>query len=177
MLEAKGPLLLLEALALVAQRGAAFDAVFAGAWRGALTPAAFAAQVHAGGLDDRVRHCGPVRGSAKHALFVDADIFVLPTHYEHEALPVVVIEAMMHGLPVVTTRVGALPDLVTDGETGDLVAPRDAAGLADALARLMHEPERRRRYGAAGRARYEAELTDARFEQRLLACLSGALRP
>jgi glycosyltransferase involved in cell wall biosynthesis len=78
---------------------------------------------------------------------------------------------------VVTTRVGALPDLVTDGETGDLVAPRDAAGLADALARLMHEPERRRRYGAAGRARYEAELTDARFEQRLLACLSGALRP
>ena len=181
MLEEKGPLVLLEALARVTREGAAFEAVFAGAWRararGDLTPEAFAAQVQALGLDGRVHHRGPVHGGGKDRLFAAADIFVLPTHYAHEALPLVVIEAMMHGLPVVTTPVGALSELVTDGENGDLVAPRDPAALADALLRLLNEPERRRRYGAAGRARYEADLTDARFEQRLLACLSGALCP
>ena len=177
MLEAKGPLVLLEALALLARAGAAFEAVFAGAWRGDLTPEAFAAQVQALGLDGRVHHRGAVHGGGKDRLFAAADIFVLPTHYVHEALPLVVIEAMMHGLPVVTTPVGALPELVTDGENGYSVAPRDPAALADALLRLLNEPERRRRYGAAGRARYEADLTDTRFEQRLLDAVEFLPRP
>ena len=176
MLEAKGPLVLLEALARVNRAGVAFEAVFAGAWRGDLTPQRFAARVQALGLDDHVHHRGPVDGGCKDRLFAAADVFVLPTHYAHEALPLVVIEAMMHGLPVVATTVGALPELVVDGVTGELIAPRDDAALAAALVRLLNEPERRRRYGAAGRARYEADLTDTRFEQRLLACLSGALR-
>jgi glycosyltransferase involved in cell wall biosynthesis len=175
MLEAKGPFVLLEALAVLAGAGLEFHGVFAGAWRGALTPAAFAERVRALGLEDRVTHLGPVHGLRKVKAFMDADIFVLPTYYQNEALPLVVLEAMMHGLPVVTTTVGALPDVVAAGRCGELVEPRDAAGLARALGRLLGDPQRRARYGAAGRSRYEADLTDLRFEQRMLNCLSEVI--
>jgi glycosyltransferase involved in cell wall biosynthesis len=65
----------------------------------------------------------------------------------------VTLEAMAHGLPVVATRVGGIPDKVVDGETGALVEPGDVAGLALALDALMHAPERRRAWGERGRER------------------------
>jgi glycosyltransferase involved in cell wall biosynthesis len=60
---------------------------------------------------------------------------------------------MAHGRPVVAGDVGGLRDLVLDGETGYLVAPRDVPALRDALERLLADPDLRRRLGAAGRER------------------------
>jgi glycosyltransferase involved in cell wall biosynthesis len=68
-------------------------------------------------------------------------------------MPNVALEAMAAGLPVAATRVGGVPEVVLDGETGLLVPPADAPTLAGALARLAQEPELRRRLGAAGKAR------------------------
>lgn len=70
-----------------------------------------------------------------------------------EACPTVVIEAMRAGLPVVATRMGGIPDLVVDRETGLLVAPSDAPALADAIARLVADPMEAARLGAAGKRR------------------------
>jgi glycosyltransferase involved in cell wall biosynthesis len=74
-------------------------------------------------------------------LFHQADIFVLPAIgecYGH-----VICEAMATGLPVVATKVGAIPELVTDGETGLLVPPSSPSALADALRMLIRHPDRR----------------------------------
>jgi glycosyltransferase involved in cell wall biosynthesis len=171
MLTSKGPLVLLEALAALARRGIAFEARFAGAWRGSISPEEFSAKVHSLGLAGRVTHLGPLHSDAKARAFSEADIFALPTHYENEALPLVVIEAMMHGLPVVTTRLGALPDIVADGKTGELIQPESAAELAAALERLLRSRDLRLQYGRAARARYEHDLTDQRFEERLVSVL------
>jgi glycosyltransferase involved in cell wall biosynthesis len=167
MLEEKGPLVLLEALAMVADRSVPFEAQFAGAWRPPISEDAFAARVQAVGLDDQVTLLGPVYGEDKGRLFADADVFVLPTYYDHEALPLVVIEAMMHGLAVITTKVGALPDVIADRASGELIDPANVSQLAAALEKLLTNPELRARYGRAARQKYEADLTARRFEERL----------
>jgi len=175
MLEEKGPLVLLEALAMLARRGVPFQARFAGAWRGPLSPERFASRVASLGLEDRVSHLGSVHGVDKARIFASSDIFALPSYYAHEALPLVVIEAMMHGLPVVATNIGALPEIVLHRRTGELVEPRDVGALASALERLLHDGNLRAAYGEAARAKYEADLTDARFEERLTRVLSKAM--
>src|SRR5262249_14205351 len=119
------------------------------------------------GLQDHVTLLGPVYGDAKSQLFAGADLFVLPTYYGHEALPLVVIEAMMHGLAVVTTKIGALPEIVSDQANGALVEPGNVEQLAWALEKLLRHPDLRARYGRAARQKYEAELTAQRFEERL----------
>jgi glycosyltransferase involved in cell wall biosynthesis len=175
MLTAKGPLVLLDALAVLAKRNVPFAAVFAGAWRGEISAEGFFERVRELGLDDRVTHRGPLYGEEKTQAFAQADVFALPTY--NDALPLVVIEAMMHGLPVVTTHIGALPELVASGETGELVEPNNVPELARALERLLESAELRMQYGAAARAKFEAELTDVRFEERLVDSLYRALAP
>ena len=86
---------------------------------------------------------------------------------DFEGGPLSVMEYMDAGLPVVATRVGGLPELVADGVTGELVPPRDPAALGAALSRLLEDPERRGRLGAAGRARIRDEYGIDRWTARL----------
>ena len=80
------------------------------------------------------------------------DVFVLPTLAE--GTPNGVIEAMAHGLPIIATTVGGIPDIVTS-DAGILVPAGDARALAEAMASLAADPERRKRMGLAARARYQ----------------------
>ncbi len=102
-------------------------------------------------LASHVRLLGRVDEALLHALYARADVFVHATRYEGSSL--VTLEAMAHGLPVVATRAGGIPDKVEDGVTGRLVAPGDVAALATALSDLAGDPARRRAMGEAGRAR------------------------
>jgi len=94
---------------------------------------------------------GRVDEALLHALYARADVFVHATRFEGSSL--VTLEAMCHGLPVVATRAGGIPDKVVDGETGRLVAPGDVAALADALLSLAGSPALRAEMGAKGRQR------------------------
>jgi len=91
------------------------------------------------------------------AILAASDVLVLSSRWE--GLPYTIIEAMMAGLPVVATRVGGVPELVEDGVTGFLVAPQDSVKLAEALQKLLDDPELRRKMGEAGRAKALKEFT------------------
>jgi glycosyltransferase involved in cell wall biosynthesis len=83
-----------------------------------------------------------------------ADVVLVPSHAE--PLGNATLEAMAHGRPVVGTRVGGIPEMVVDGQTGLLVPPRSPGALAAAIDRLLEDEPLRRRLGAAARTRCEA---------------------
>jgi len=105
-------------------------------------------------LDGRVNVPGWVDGEEKARLFRLADVFVLPT-YHREGLPVAILEAMSYGLPVIATRVGGIPEVVVENETGLFVEPRDVRGLVEAMRRFASDAQMRHRLGQAGRKRAE----------------------
>jgi len=144
----KGHRVLLDAMAAAREGGARLSLLVAGegAERSALE-----AQASALGLQDRVRFTG--RREVR-PLLAAAEVFVFPSLYE--AVGIALLEAMACACPVVASRTGGIPEVVEDGVSGVLVAPGDAGELARALAALDRDPERRRRLGAAARARAEA---------------------
>jgi glycosyltransferase involved in cell wall biosynthesis len=89
-----------------------------------------------------------------------ADLLVLPSY--REGMPVTILEAMAASRPVVATDVRGCREEVVDGETGWIVPPADPSALADAIGKLLAEPERARAMGRAGRRRAEKEYDQAR---------------
>ena len=99
-------------------------------------------------------------------LYSHASLFVCPSIYEPFGL--INLEAMACQTPVVATRVGGIPEVVVDDETGWLVPPGDPAALATAVRRLLADPERAARFGQAGRRRVEAAFSWERIAERTL---------
>jgi glycosyltransferase involved in cell wall biosynthesis len=109
------------------------------------------AEVRRLGIGERVHLVGERRDVPE--LLANADVFVLSS--ASEGMPVSVLEAMAAGLPVVGSRVGGVPELVVDGETGLLVEPGNAGELAAAIDRLLADPGLRVQLGEAGRERVQ----------------------
>jgi glycosyltransferase involved in cell wall biosynthesis len=103
------------------------------------------------GIASHVHWAGQVPDGLLHALYASADVFLHTTRYEGSSL--VTLEAMAHGLPVVATRAGGIPDKVSDGENGRLVDPGDVEGLARGLAELAQDAALREAMGSRGRKR------------------------
>lgn len=142
----KGMPLLVDAVAALVHRGfpVALTVVGAGPLLEPLRE-----DVRARGLDDVVRLLGPVSQDELPALYREADVFCLPSF--NEGIPVVLMEAMATGLPVVTTAITGIPELVVHHRTGLLVTPGRADLLAAALAELARDPALSRRLGEQAR--------------------------
>lgn len=161
----KGPLVLLEALATLAARGANFRAVIAGAETSDLSAAELTEEIRARDLERHVHYAGPVYGADKERLLAQSDIFAFPTF--NDAFPLALLEAMSAGLAIVTTPEGAIPDFIRDGENGILVPRQDSAALADALQRLLERPPSRATMGLINRDAVLRDFTFERFEERM----------
>jgi glycosyltransferase involved in cell wall biosynthesis len=101
------------------------------------------------GMEERITLAGPAGHEQIPDYLRSFDLFVVPSL--SESFGVAAVEAAACGLPVIASRVGGLPEVVLDGETGLLVPPGDVNALAAAMARLLSEPELRARMGQAGR--------------------------
>ena len=150
--EKKGFAYLIEACRLLTDRGCDLECQIVG--EGPLREA-LQAQIRELALKDTVILCGAL----PHPEVVDrlrrSTIFVLPcvtsANGDRDGIPNVILEAMAMQLPVVSTRHSGIPEVVEDGVNGVLVPPADAAALADALARLLDDPDSGRRFGRNGR--------------------------
>jgi glycosyltransferase involved in cell wall biosynthesis len=170
----KGVLVLLDSLRILQDRGVRFHCKLVGGETAELDAARLTDALHSRGLTEAVSYHGKRLGAEKEAFWADADIFVFPTFYQNECFPLVLLEAMAHGLPCVATDEGAIPDIVRDGETGLIVKKQDAADLADKLETLLLDATLRSRMGATARSIYEERFTLERFEKNFADCLKAA---
>lgn len=113
--------------------------------------AALEAEVARLNLTDRIDFRGYQSQDAVAQALKESDLFVLPSFAE--GVPVVLMEAMAAGVPVLTTQIAGIPELVTQGQSGWLVPPGDEAALAQAMTEALDHPELRQSLGEAGRAR------------------------
>ena len=121
---------------------------------------------------ERVSFLGQVDGDRLPALYAAADLYVWPAC--NEAYGMALLEAQAAGLPVIAGREGGVPDIVADGESGILVAPRAPGELATAIGWLLTDPERREAMGMAARNRVLARHDLAPARERLAAALAAA---
>ena len=156
LVEKKGFSVLVDACALLRDRGLTFDCriIGDGPLQGALQD-----QIAGHGLADRVTLAGPMPQERLADELGTAAIATLPCIItpdgDRDGLPTVLLEAMGKGIPVVTTTVTGGPEIVAEGETGILCPPGDPVALADALEALLTDPEGARAMGIAGRQRAE----------------------
>jgi starch synthase len=123
-------------------------------------------------LPDGAVFLGPLGRDALAALYARASVLAFPTL--REAFGLSLVEAMAFGLPVVASRLEAIPEIVSEGETGLLVPPADPAALARALGEILADPVRARLLGAAARARAAERFGWDRAAARMLAVMRPA---
>lgn len=97
------------------------------------------AEIEANGLQNIASYIGWVSGSAKEEAMEWADVYILPSY--NEGLPIAILEAMACGMPVITTPVGGIPELVRDGENGTLIPPGRPDCIASALRWYISNPQ------------------------------------
>ncbi|HSC23586.1 MAG TPA: glycosyltransferase family 4 protein [Casimicrobiaceae bacterium] len=133
-------------------------------------------------IDDRIRWLGPQAHAVVLGAYRTAELFVLPSRIasdgDRDGLPNVLLEAQSQRLACVSTRVSGIPELIVDGQTGLLVAPRAPDELAAALTRLISDPSLRRALGDAGFERtttlFSLDGGADRLAERFASCLASA---
>lgn len=157
--EVKGQTYLIDACRRLKEQGINFVCHFAGDGPDLDKLQKQAAQA---GLTEALRFHGRLKREAIVALLHKADVVVAPSvptrDGRREGIPVVLMEAMGSTVPVISTRLSGIPELVEHGKSGLLTEPGDVEALAAALARLYHEPDLRQRFGQAGRAKVTGEF-------------------
>ena len=165
---------LLQACALLGRAGLLTELILAGPPGTAGDAAILEAKIRAHHLSDTARYVGCVEGEEKSRLLRWADVFVQPSH--HEGMPLSLLEAIAHGLPVVATRVGAVPEVIEHRCHGLLVPPHRPEQLAQAIRDLATNKVLRQTMSHAARALAATRFSPGRFENdllRLYASLGG----
>jgi glycosyltransferase involved in cell wall biosynthesis len=174
----KGHRYLIDACRRLRSRGVAFscDILGHGPLRDELS-----GQIVAAGLADQVRLLGRADHAQVQAALHEADAFVLAcadnraAGYHVDGIPVAIMEAMAEGIPVVSTRVSGIPELVEHDVSGILVPEKHPAALADAIQRLIEHADLRERLGAGAalrvRVRFDLMANTAALAARMMACV------
>jgi glycosyltransferase involved in cell wall biosynthesis len=160
--EVKGQTYLIDACRLLNERGVAFTCNFVG---DGPDREMLAEQIAKAGLDEHVHLLGRRTREEVAALLQAADVVVAPSvptkEGKREGIPVVLMEAMGSGVPVVASGISGIPELVEHERSGLLTPPRDGQAIAEALQRLQREPALRQRLGQAGREKVLRDFDQA----------------
>lgn len=164
MIKSKGVFTTLEAANILNKMNYDFKFYFVGEWSD-ISLEGFMNKIDEFKLKEKVEYLGFKEGAEKHRILEGADIFVYPTL--KDTFPLVVLEAMEYGLPIVSTNEGAIPEIIEDELNGFIVSCKDSLGLKEKLERLINEPSLRITMGRANREKFLRMYTFELFEKRL----------
>jgi len=166
----KGVRSLLEAVELLRSKGLRFEVDIVGGGPEADSLRAF---VRDRDLDNQVKFWGMVPRRSLGKIYAAADIVCVPSL--SEPLGIVVLEALVHGTPVLATNVGGIPYIIEDGRNGWLVPPGDPGAMAEKIERLIHNPEECRAMADAARCSVEERFSWDRIGEQLAVGISDYL--
>jgi glycosyltransferase involved in cell wall biosynthesis len=145
--ESKGYFDLIKAVPILKRDHPEIEVFLAGRWQANGFKEKVQSYVHENNLETQVKFLGVVTGAEKIKLFKSSDVFILPTYFYLEGQPVVILEAMAAGLPVITTDRGSIKEMITHGKNGFIISPRSPHCIAEKVALLIEDENLRRRMG------------------------------
>ena len=166
--KSKGIFILIDAAKLLKAKGLKFKIILAGNLIRDLSESALNKILSTQNLETCIEYVGPKYDVGKKQLFDQADIFVFPT-LPYEAFPLVLLEALQAKLPIISTRVGAIPEIVQNGENGFLVEANNSRVLAEKLELLMNNEIMRKEFGNNGYKSFQKKFRKEIFEKNLVA--------
>lgn len=172
LIESKGVICLLDACKILKDRGCNFTCNLVGGETKEIDTERIKEEINNRNLVNQVYYKGRAYGEEKESYYNDADIFVFPTYYPQECFPVVLLEAMQHRLPCVSSYEGAIPEIIRDGYNGFLCNPHNTIELANKLEKLIINNEIRLEMGENGFSLYKDKYKLTDFEN----CLNFILK-
>lgn len=157
---------LLDAAARLRVTGCKFELVLAGPGGTAGDADTLTNKINSRGLGTAVRYAGCVHGQEKSELLCWADVYVQPSH--HEGMPIALLEGLAYGLAIIATRVGAVPEVITDQHQGLLVPSHSPARLAEAMCALATDRPRRNTMANAAKRLASTRFSIDRFRNDLI---------
>ncbi len=172
--EVKGYLDVINAIPDVVKDNGSTEFIFAGDYWNDTDKEISQRFIERNNLARNVNYVGIVTGYAKKELFLSSDIFVLPSY--NEGQPLVILEAMASGLPIIATDTGAISDMVIDGENGFIVEKQRPDQIAEKIRLLLTDSNLRKRMGRKNRERYLKYYTKDKFISKLAETFKETLK-
>jgi glycosyltransferase involved in cell wall biosynthesis len=169
MMKEKGIYILLQALNILKSKGIKFKATLIGEWAD-LNQKDFNDFLRTNNLEVNVFYLGQKYGEEKRLAFESADIFVLPTL--NDCFPLVILESMKYGLPVISTDEGAIPEIVKNGINGFIIPKNDAFTLAEKIEYLINNKSESVEMGKRGFEIFKEKYTLPIFEKNFVQTLN-----
>ena len=166
LIESKGVYVLLDSLKILSDNNVKFYCDIVGG-EGDISLNQLNQKINNLNLQDYVSYVGKKYNDDKHKIFQSSDIFVFPTFYHNECFPLVLLEAMMFGLPVISTNEGGIPDIVKDSETGFIVQKQNPKQLSEKIKYLIDNPNCAILMGKKGQEMFFKHYTLEIFEKTL----------
>lgn len=173
LIESKGVLVLLDALKILKDKGYSFVCDFVGGETKEIDAKRFAEEVEKRGLNELALYQGRKYGEEKEVALTRANVFVLPTM--DDCFPLVILEAMEHSKPVVTTPIGGIPDIVDNEVSGLIAKEGDAQSLAESLGRLLKDKKLADVFGENGRKKLLEKYNEKTFETTMQSILTTSV--
>lgn len=177
LIKSKGVFVLLDALKILKEQGVTFICDFVGGESKDINSKRFLKEVEERGLNDMAFYHGKKYGEEKDSFFNQADFFVFPT--QNDCFPLVLLEAMSFHLPIITSDIGGIPDIVEDGVTGVVIKEQQKNRIEEKLAAtiktLIENPVLREQMGENGWQRLNNLYKTEIFERQLLSIFNGVI--
>lgn len=166
MMEEKGVWDLVEACAILKKKGNSIKCHFVGKWSD-VTEEKFSIEINKRELKDCVLAHGAKYGDEKNRFLQETNVFVLPTYYNNECFPLVLLEAMAQGLPCISTNEGGISAIIENDKTGYIVEKHSPEKIAEKIEYLINHPDVYKEMGKTGKEKFLKEFTLEKFENRM----------
>ena len=171
----KGILNFLDVIEILHRTGIKFQALIVGNSTNELSIEQLTKIIQERGLQANILVHGPLYGEDKSDVLKSADIFLFPTEWPNEAFPIVLLEAMQYGLPVITSPEGGIPDIIENSVNGFILPASDFEGMAMKIQLLLSDRDMSNKMSYINKQKYQDNYTLTKFENNLISVFNEIL--